>query len=137
MILASAEVSAQDKADQLRTIERQRLRSLVDADMATANRLHADDFELIDPRGATHSKEQYLRSVASGELNYLAWEPGEIRIRMYGNSAVLRYQAHLRISVNGSPGRGVTFWHTDLYKRSRNTPGIRMVARKLLTPSCL
>ena len=51
MMLASAEVNAQDKADQLRTIERARLRTLVDADVATARRLHADNFELINPVG--------------------------------------------------------------------------------------
>ena len=71
MMLASAEVNAQDKADQLRTIERARLRSLVDADVATARRLHADNFELINPVGGTLTKEQYLKDVASGELDYL------------------------------------------------------------------
>lgn len=93
-MLASTQVNAQDKADQLRAIERARLRSLVDADVATARRLHADDFELINPVGGTLSKEQYLRDIASGELDYHEWEPGEIRVRLYGNSAVIRYQAH-------------------------------------------
>src|SRR4029434_10675580 len=97
-MLASAGVNAQDRADQLRAIERARLRSLVNADVATARRLHADDFELINPVGGTHSKEQYLRNIASGELDYLEWEPGEIRVRLYGDSAVIRYQAHLRVS---------------------------------------
>jgi hypothetical protein len=50
-------VIAQDKIDQLRAIERERLRSLVDADVATARRLHADDFELINPKGGSLSKE--------------------------------------------------------------------------------
>ncbi len=121
MMLASAEVNAQDKADQLRTIERARLRALVDADIPTASRLHADDFELINPRGGTLSKEQYLRDIASGDLNYLEWEPGEIRVRLYGKSAVIRYQARLRISVKGSPGRNlVRFWHTDLYEKRKS-----------------
>lgn len=117
MMLASAEVNAKDRADQLRAIERARLRSLVDADMATARRLHADDFELINPVGGTLSKEQYLRRIASGELDYLEWEPVEIRVKLYGDSAVIRYQAHLRVSVKGSAGRPVTFWHTDLYEK--------------------
>lgn len=117
--LSAIDVKAQSKADQLRAIERQRLRALVDADIPTASRLHADDFELIDPRGGTHSKEQYLRSIASGDLNYLEWEPGEIRVRLYGKSAVIRYQARLRISVKGSPGREVRFWHTDLYEKRK------------------
>jgi len=118
VILAPADVNAQDTADQLRAIERARLRALVDADVATARRLHADDFELINPVGGTLSKEQYLRDIASGELDYLEWEPGEIKVRLYDKSAVIRYQARLRISVNGSAGRRgpVTFWHTDLYE---------------------
>jgi len=117
MMLASAEVNAKDRADQLRAIERARLRSLVDADMSIARRLHADDFELINPVGGTMSKEQYLRRIASGELDYLEWEPVEIRVKLYGDSAVIRYQAHLRVSVKGSAGRPVTFWHTDLYEK--------------------
>jgi ketosteroid isomerase-like protein len=117
MMLASTEENAQDRADQLRAIERARLRSLVDADVATARRLHADDFELINPVGGTLSKEQYLRDIASGELDYLEWEPVEIRVKLYGDSAVIRYQAHLRVSVKGSAGRPVTFWHTDLYEK--------------------
>jgi len=116
-VFSPTDVKAQSKTDQLRAIERQRLRSLVDADIPTASRLHADDFELINPRGGTHSKEQYLRDIASGDLNYLEWEPGEIRVRLYGKSAVIRYQARLRVSVKGSPGRAVTFWHADLYEK--------------------
>ena len=64
MILASTEVNAQGRADRLRAVERARLRSLVDADVTTARRLHADDFELINPNGGTLSKEKYLKDVA-------------------------------------------------------------------------
>jgi ketosteroid isomerase-like protein len=89
--------------------------------VATDLRMHADDFELINPRGGTLSKEQYLKDIASGDLDYLEWEPEEIRVRLYGNSAVIRYKAHLRISVKGSASRQgtVTFWHTDLYEKRK------------------
>lgn len=117
MVLVATGVIAQDTADQLRDIERERLRSLVDADVVTARRFHADDFQLINPKGGSLSKEQYLGDIASGDLDYLEWEPGDIRVRLYGDSAVIRYQAHLRVSVKGSPGRDVTFWHTDLYEK--------------------
>jgi hypothetical protein len=117
IMFASVEVIAQNKAEKLRSIERTRLRALVDADVVTAGRLHAEDFELINPNGGTLSKEQYLRDIASGELDYLEWEPEEIRIKFFGKSAVLRYKANLRVSVKGSAGRPVTFWHTDLYEK--------------------
>ncbi len=117
LMVMTNDVKAEDEADHLRAIERDRLRSLVAADLATARRLHADDFQLINPRGGTLSKDQYLADVASGDLDYLEWEPGDIQVRLYGDSAVIRYQAHLRVSVRGSPGRPVTFWHTDLYEK--------------------
>jgi ketosteroid isomerase-like protein len=108
---------AEPEADRIREIEIQRLRALVDGDMATARRLHSEDFQLINPRGGSLSKEQYLTDLSSGALKYLEWEPSEIHVRLYGDAAAIRYQARLRVSVKGSAGREVRFWHTDLYEK--------------------
>ena len=117
LMLVATDAAAQNAADQLRAIEHERLRALVDADVPAARRYHAADFELINPDGGTMSKEQYLGRIADGSLKYLVWEPEEIRVRVYRNSAVLRYRAHLRVSVKRSAGRDVHFWHTDLYEK--------------------
>jgi hypothetical protein len=55
--------------------------------------------QLINPDGGVMSKELYLGRVADGSVNYIEWEPEEIRGKLYGESAVLRYRAHLRLSV--------------------------------------
>ena len=73
-------LQAQAEADDLRSIERQRLRALVEADVASARRLHADDFQLVNPAGGALSREQYLGQIASGELDYLVWEPEAIEV---------------------------------------------------------
>jgi hypothetical protein len=108
----------QDEAEELRAVERQRLRALVDADVQAANRLHADDFQLINPLGGSLSKAEYLGAIAAGEINYLSWEPGAIEVRLYGDAAVVRYQAELHVQVKAIPdapsGR---FWHTDVYEK--------------------
>ena len=113
----ATEVLAADEADQLRTIERSRLRSLVEADIETARRLHADDFQLVNPRGGTLTRDQYLSDIASGNLDYLEWEPGEIQVRLHGETAVIRYKANIKISIQGSPALSVKTWHTDLYEK--------------------
>lgn len=117
-VMLAADVSAQSEVDRLRGVERERLRSLVDADMDIAHRLHADDFQLITPVGGTVSKDDYLGLIASAEVDYLEWEPEEIEVRVFGDAAVIRYRARLRIAVKGQPdapsGR---FWHTDLYEK--------------------
>jgi hypothetical protein len=110
-------VSAQDQAEQLRTTERERLRALVDADVERARQLHADDFQLVNPAGGTLSKAAYLGQIASGELDYLVWEPGAIEVRWYGEAAVLRYQAQAQATFAGQKTPLRRFWHTDVYER--------------------
>ena len=105
-------------ADLLRATERKRLRALIEADMETADALHADDFQLINPSGRSLSKEEYLGGIASGDIHYLLWEPESITVRLYGEMAILRYQAQLEISVRGQKAPLRRFWHTDSYKKS-------------------
>jgi ketosteroid isomerase-like protein len=50
--------------------------------------LLADDFVLVGPLGFVLDKEQYLQSRRSGDLKHeaLAWD--DVRVRMYGETAV-------------------------------------------------
>lgn len=103
-------------ADLVPALERQRLRSLVEHDADRMERLHADDYELIPPGGGRIHRADYLGSITRGTFVYDVFEPAsEIRIRVYGRAAILRYQA--RIEAHGEDWRdeGV-FWHTDLYE---------------------
>jgi hypothetical protein len=109
----------QDAAEVVRTVERDRLRALVDGDLERARELHADDFQLISPTGRALSKDEYLEAIASGELDYLAWDAGSIEVRMYAQdlAAVVRYQSELEIVDDGNHGPRRSYWHTDLYER--------------------
>lgn len=100
----------------LREAEQARLRSLVAADLSLAERLHADDYELITPGGATMSKRAYLDGIRSGDLDYAVFEPvSDIRVRMYAEAAILRYRVRIEIDIGGAHDEG-TFWHTDAYE---------------------
>lgn len=108
---------SQAEADLIRATERERLRALVEANVARARQLHADDFQLINPAGAAISKEQYLGGIGSGQIDYLFWEPDSIAVRLYGEAAVIRYPSHLEIVVQGRHIPRRRYWHTDLYER--------------------
>ena len=102
--------------ERLRETERERLRSLVLPDLDLAERLHADDYELVTPGGATLSKRAYLDGIRSGELDYSVFEPvSDIRIRQYEGAAILRYRVRIEIRFEGGQDAG-TFWHTDAYE---------------------
>ena len=104
-------------ADHIRSTERSRVRALVDADMTAARRLHASDFQLINPAGMALSGEDYLGFVAAGEVDYLSWEPtSPISVRVQGEQAVIRYQSHIDLTVFGEP-QSLDAWHTDVYEK--------------------
>jgi hypothetical protein len=103
-------------AEQIRDIERARLRALVDADMSAAEPLHAPDFQLITPIGATLSKSEYLGAVASRQIKYLLWEPGDIAVRLYAASTLIRYRARLEVVFGGHRVPPGDYWHTDAYE---------------------
>jgi len=105
------------EADLLRATERERLRALVEANMDVARQLHADDFQLISPAGASISKEQYLGGIASGEIDYLVWKPESIDVRLHGQMAIIRYQSQLEIIVGGQKVPLRRYWHTDSYEK--------------------
>lgn len=107
------------RRDNLAQIERQRVAALVNAHMKTANRLHAADFQLINPLGGALTKEEYLGGIASGVLDYLVWQPGEITVRRNGKTAVLRYRSQLQIVIAGETQPLGSFWHTDYYENRR------------------
>jgi hypothetical protein len=108
-------------ADLLRETERRRLHSLVEGDIETAEALHAHDYQLITPGGASLSKEEYVGGVASGRLDYRLFEAAsEMIVRDFDGLGVIRYQARIEILVSGQLDTGL-FWHTDVYERRQDT----------------
>ncbi len=62
------------------------------------------------------SKAEYLASVASGEIDYRAWEiVSAIEVRLYGEAAVIRYRSRIDMAIDGDVA---TFqcWHIDTYE---------------------
>ncbi|MBL3699292.1 nuclear transport factor 2 family protein [Leucobacter luti] len=105
-------------AERLRGVERARLRALVAADIAAAEALHSDEFQLITPIGARLDRAQYLGAVAAGQIDYLHWEAGDIEVRVAGDAATLRYRAELEVAFGGHHVARSDYWHTDTYERS-------------------
>jgi hypothetical protein len=102
----------------LRATERERLRALREADMAVAERLHADDYQLIPPTGATWSKREYLDVIASHRLTYQVFEPiSSIAVRVSDQMAAVRYRAQFEVSGPSGATDSGTFWHTDIYEK--------------------
>ena len=103
--------------DTIRATEQERLRALREGDIETAERLHADDFELITPDGLRLTKDSYLEGIRTGAMRYLRWEPDEIRVHIYDGGAAIRYTSTIEIIDSGEHFGPNRYWHTDVYER--------------------
>ena len=105
--------------DELRSVERQRLRALVNADIATLERLQADDFQVISPFGSAFDRLEYHQKVASGEIDYVRWEPEDMHVRLHGTVAAIRYKARADVMSRGKLLPTMQTWNTANYERRR------------------
>ncbi len=113
---SSATTSA--AADEIREAERALLRAAVDGDTAAARRLLAPDFQLIDVLGEPETRNDYLDTVA-GAIDFVAIKPvSPIKVRLYGNTAVARFQATYEV-VAGSDRLKHGAWTTDVFERRK------------------
>ena len=108
------------QAERLRQTEQERLQALVDADVAVAGTLIANDFELINPLGEVLTRDDVLGGVGSGALDFLAdTVTSRIKVRLHGNTAVLRYRHTIDIAVTPVGHLAHPAWTTALYERRR------------------
>jgi hypothetical protein len=63
--------------------------------------------------GDALSKEEYLGTVESGDIDYVVWKPEAIDVRVSGDMAVLRYSSRIEIVVGGRRIPPGDYWHTD------------------------
>jgi hypothetical protein len=107
---SSVSQAAAPDADFFRSLEKRRTQALVARDLETIRALHAPDYELISAPGRVMGLERYLSLMAIGPF-YAGWEHGDMKVRLSGEMAAVRYRAKIAFPS----GKVVDCWHTDIY----------------------
>ena len=74
--------------ERIRKLDEERIQAQIHADAAALNRIYADDFIGIGPSGTVRTKPQVLADFTSHDLNFGSITTDDVRIRVYGNTAV-------------------------------------------------
>jgi hypothetical protein len=110
-----------DEAEELRTIEQARLDAFVAGDVEKLQRLHANDYQLVNPAGQELNRDDFLNGIAMGFITYRRWQPeGRIQAYVFGEVAVLRYQSTVELSVQGEAQPEQHFWQVEVYEKRRD-----------------
>ncbi len=87
--------------EQIEALYREMYAAMVSKDTATLNRVHADDFVLTHMTGMHQSKQEYIRAIAEGTLNYYSAEHEQMDIKVDGNNATLTGRSRVNAAVFG------------------------------------
>jgi ketosteroid isomerase-like protein len=72
----------------IRQIDHERVQAQIGADAAALNRIYAGDFIGIGPSGTVRTKAQVIADFTSGDLKFQSITTDDVRVRVYGNTAV-------------------------------------------------
>ena len=72
----------------IRQLDSERIQAQVGADAAALDRIYADDFIGIGPSGTVRTKAQVISDFTSGDLKFQSITTDDVRVRVYGNTAV-------------------------------------------------
>ncbi len=104
--------------DEVRQIESEWGEAFERGDMATLDRVMADDYVLTDPLGNLRTKAESLAAIETNELRFESTESDNVNVRVNGDTAVVTGRSTFRGRYKGWPMAG-RYQYTDvLVKRS-------------------
>jgi uncharacterized protein (TIGR02246 family) len=110
----SAHAAATD-ASPLQTLEQRRLKALRDNDAAALRELLAPDYVHVHSTGKVENRDEFIRGVLEHPRESMR---GELRIRIYGNLAVITGEQTNRFAnAGGAPATGMTYYATQVARR--------------------
>ena len=86
---------------QIEALYRVMYKAMMAKDTLTLNHIHADDFVLTHMTGMHQSKQEYIRAIAGGTLNYYSAEHEQMEIKVNGNHATLTGCSRVTAAVFG------------------------------------
>src|SRR5215216_1715293 len=72
----------------VRQQDQERIRAQISADTLALRRIYADDFLGIGPTGVVRNKSEVIADFTSHALTYQSITTADVRVRVYGNTAV-------------------------------------------------
>ena len=125
-VLKSYVVLSQTSAESVVTdTEKQRFAAFVSKDYTYLDKVLADDLFYCHSNGLIDSKTSLVQSLKDGKLTYQEMIPEEIKVRIYGKTAVVTGLCAAKVLSNGQQ-ISTKFRFTDVYVK--NKVGWQMVS---------
>ena len=92
--------------DEIKKMEMERAAAAVKADTATLERMTADDYTFINRRGQLLTKADTMSRLKSGDIKLTANDVSDLKVRVYGNTAVVNGRVDVKGTMAGKDSSG-------------------------------
>jgi ketosteroid isomerase-like protein len=97
---------AQSDEEQLMKLETDRAAAVVKGDVATLEKQTSDDYSLINMNGQMSGKAQMVNAFKTGQTKLTSDELSDMKVRVYGNTAVITGKADVKGMLGGKDATG-------------------------------
>ncbi|MGB6692492.1 MAG: nuclear transport factor 2 family protein [Terracidiphilus sp.] len=94
---AAPESPASAAEKQVLVAEQSRVAALCRSDLPALQRLLADDLTYVHASGKVDTKSSFLAAIRSGQLHYISWQPGNLHVRVLGETALIDGEYAVRV----------------------------------------
>jgi len=105
-----------DDEKQIHTLEVRRFRAMVEADVQALATVFSDDLSYAHAGGLLQNKQELLYSIESGDLKCKSFDANSIKVRIYGDTAVVTGIADVDVKFRGREGK-IQFRYLEVYVR--------------------
>ncbi|MBI3649776.1 MAG: nuclear transport factor 2 family protein [Acidobacteria bacterium] len=84
-------------------LEQERVDALLQGDLATVERIFADDLIYTHSNGHVENRQQFLAAVKTGATQYAAMKHSDLKVQCIGDTALLRGISTIKGRTNGQP----------------------------------
>lgn len=109
---------ADEAEDDVRRAQANRFQAMLDADIEALDALLADSLTYTHSTGRLETKVELIESLQSQTMRYLSIVPSDIRVRVFGDIAVITAVAAIKVQVAGQ-NRAATLRTTEVHRRGQ------------------
>jgi ketosteroid isomerase-like protein len=115
--------------DDVKAAEMAWIEGVTKNDFSKLEHVLADDLYYLHSTGSADTKASYIESMRSGRQKYAAIKVNDLKIRVYGNAAVVNGDANFDFVTAGKPGKGhLKYTHVFV----KNAKGWQLVSHQSL-----
>jgi ketosteroid isomerase-like protein len=103
---------------EIKSLEEARNQAVLHGDVRALDKMTSDDYTFITLKGELRTKSDILKGFASGSFHYESREISDLKVRVYGDTAIVTGRSVQKGMENGKDYSG-DYWFTRVYVKQK------------------